>query len=345
MSLMQFTKELTKIAFIGLAKNTGKTVAMQSLINELNSSVIKYGVTSIGHDGEKFDQTNYLIRKPSIFLHTGSIVSTTDKLLKEAKAKTEIICKTKYLTPLGRVFIARISESGEIEVAGPSTSTGIAYVSDKMLQLGVEKVLIDGAINRKAIANPELSNGIFLATGAVISPVIRDIVKETNAAIQAFKLPIENIEFSQQSIDRKYNYLINAENKIVVSIPGSLLNQMASLENTFKKYGLHDFMMFRSVTEKFLDFLLVMMKKHGKSNLRLIIHDHTKLFLDSKSVKYYTKKGLTIHVMNPVNILAVTVNPVAPLAHVFESEHLVSEIQKNLPSIPVIDVLNPLIRL
>jgi hypothetical protein len=342
MSLIQFTKELTKIAFIGLAKNTGKTVAMQSLINEINSIGIKYGVTSIGHDGEKFDQTNYLIRKPSIFLHTGSIVSTTDKLLIEAKAKTEIIYKTKYYTPLGRVFISRMLESGDIEVAGPSTTTGIADVSDKMLELGVEKVLIDGAINRKAIANPELSNGIFLATGAVISPLIRDIVKETNAAIQAFTLPIENIDLSLLNIDSQFSYLIDTENKKVVSIPGSLLNQMARLENTFKNYGLHDFLMFRSVTEKFLDFLLVMMKKHGKSNLRLIIHDHTKLFLENKSVKYYTKKGLTIHVMNPVNILAVTVNPVAPLAHAYESEQLVSEIQKNLPSIPVIDVLNPL---
>lgn len=339
MSLLAQTTGLKKIAIIGLAKNTGKTVAMQTLINELFNSGISYGITSIGHDGEKFDQINYLIRKPSIYMHTGSLVSTTDKLLNECNAKIEIVIKTDYFTPLGRVCIARIIEPGEIEVAGPSTSNGIADVTDQMLKFSVEKVLIDGAINRKAIANPELSHGIFIATGAVLSPLLSDIVKETYAAIVSFQLPCIKGYFNWHSLNHHFNYLINSENKLMSSIPGTLLNQYEIIEQAFKKYGLHDFFTFKTVTERFLDFLLLMMKKHKNNNLRLILNDHTKLFLENKGVTYYSNKGLFIQVLHPVNILAVTVNPVAPLSHSFNSDQLVAEIQQKISPIAVLDVL------
>lgn len=341
MGLLKLTENLKKIAFIGLAKNTGKTVAMQVLINELTSNEIVFGITSIGHDGEKFDQINNLIQKPRIFLPRHALVATTDRLLNEGTTINEIILQTDYFTPLGRVCIAKILKEGEIEVAGPSTANGITDVTDKMLSLGAEKVLIDGAINRKAIANPELSDGIFIATGAVLSAGFNNVIKETVKTLESFLLPSSEFVFKIGTNDEDLSCFVNGNHEVVGSFKGMLLNNKEKVSFFFEQNNLSGLITFKSITETFLDFLLFEKKKKGITKLFIVVHDHTKLFLDNKSVMYYNKKGIELVVMKPLNVLAITVNPVAPMSHSFKSDKLVDELKNNISDIPVFDVLSP----
>ena len=95
-------------------------------------------------------------------------------------AKIEILDITDYNTPLGKIVIGIVKESGYVQIAGPQTNKGIKAVSELMLNLGAQLVLIDGAINRVASASPSVSEGVILATGAVLS---RDMNRVINIMI------------------------------------------------------------------------------------------------------------------------------------------------------------------
>src|ERR1019366_1547061 len=53
--LSELTAPYRRLALVGLAKNTGKTVALATLLRELESEGRRVGVTSGGRDGEDHD--------------------------------------------------------------------------------------------------------------------------------------------------------------------------------------------------------------------------------------------------------------------------------------------------
>ena len=68
MLLARLTAPVRRLAFVGLAKNTGKTVALTTLLRELAERGERVGVTSIGRDGEARDAIDRRIAKPRIHL-------------------------------------------------------------------------------------------------------------------------------------------------------------------------------------------------------------------------------------------------------------------------------------
>lgn len=341
MRLIDLSIDVKTIAFIGLAKNTGKTVAMQTLINEMHNANISYGITSIGHDGEKFDQTNHLIKKPSITIHKGNFVATTDDLLLAAGTEFHILEKTKYQTPLGKVIIAQILAETKIEVAGPSTANGIKYVADKMLEYGVQKVLIDGAIDRKAISNPSLSDGIFISTGAVLSADMHQVVKETQNKILSFNTPQSIHSNGYDFTESESTFLLNSIDEIEAVLEGSLLNNEDNLIHQLSLKKVSKIITGRSICESNLDLILEQMKKNRIPQINLIAHNPSKLFLSDKSLVFYKKKGLIISVNHPIKILGITANPVSPLSHFFNSDEFLSVLKSSLQIDNIFDVLSP----
>ena len=53
MTLAKLSAAAPRIALVGLAKNTGKTVTMNALLGELAAAGEPVGVTSVGRDGEQ----------------------------------------------------------------------------------------------------------------------------------------------------------------------------------------------------------------------------------------------------------------------------------------------------
>ena len=69
------------------------------------------GVTSVGRDGEERDVIDSRIEKPRVRLRGGSLVATTDGLLRASAIPHELLEDTGVRTPLGRVLIARLRRS------------------------------------------------------------------------------------------------------------------------------------------------------------------------------------------------------------------------------------------
>ncbi|MGL4483782.1 MAG: hypothetical protein ACRCUS_02435, partial [Anaerovoracaceae bacterium] len=141
--------------------------------------------------------------KPRVFLDYGTLVTVPTGLFELAEAGLEILEKTEWNSALGEILICRVRDSGYVQVAGPVTNTGQKSVVARMMELGAELVLIDGAIDRKSVAAPDTSEAVILSTGAVLSRSLKSVVEETAHTVRLYSLPVHNkteLESSEREI-------------------------------------------------------------------------------------------------------------------------------------------------
>ena len=93
--------------------------------------------------------------------------------------------------------------------------------------------------------------------------------------------------------------------------------------------------------ERFLEGLLAARRERAKRELRLVVGDPTKVFLSRRGPRWYQRQGLSIEVLRSIELKAITVNPLAPQSHRFDSRMLCELIATAVPDVPVLDVLAP----
>ena len=59
----------------------------------------------------------------------------------------------------------------------------------------------------------------------------------------------------------------------------------------------------------------------------------------SSGPDWYARQGIEVRVLEPISLRAVTVNPVAPQSHSFDSGELRSRLEAAVPDVPVFDVM------
>jgi hypothetical protein len=323
-----------RLALVGLAKNTGKTETLAAILRELAQRGTPVGVTSIGRDGETHDVIDARIEKPQIVLQAGSLVASTDALVRASGLAHERLEQTGVRTPLGEVVIARLAQDGAVEVAGPSAAESLREVSDAMLSYGAEIVLIDGSIDRRAASSPAVADGLVIATGAVMSENIEEVVAATKDAVDLVRLPLAgagpadaaNDGSTEPTLER--NLVLGAEPAEIAA-----LLRKHPRESTFRVDG--------ALSERFLEGLLAARAERAGRELRIVVGDPTKVFLTRRGPDWYRRQGLAIEVLQMIRLKAITVNPVAPQSHRFDSGQLRELIGAAVEDVPVLDVLDP----
>jgi hypothetical protein len=314
-----------RVALVGLAKNTGKTVTLAAILAEHAAAAQTVGVTSIGRDGEEHDVIDARIAKPRVRLQPGSLVATTGALLRASAVAYERLGQTGFRTPLGEVVIARLSEPGDIEVAGPSVAADVRTVSDAMSSLGAEQVLIDGAIDRRAASSPAVADGLVMATGAILSGDIEAVVTATTDAVELVRLPRSAGEDGAVTLERRL--VLTAEPAEIAAV----LREHPDA-GTFVIEG--------ALGERFLEGLLAARSERAGRDLRIVVADATKAFLSRRGPSWYGRQGISIEVQHTIELKAITVNPLAPQSHRFDSQQLRELIEAAIPDVPVLDVLD-----
>ncbi|MFX1326696.1 MAG: hypothetical protein ACFE91_00940, partial [Promethearchaeota archaeon] len=61
------------------------------------------------------------------------------------------------------------------------------------------------------------------------------------------------------------------------------------------------------------------------------------LFLSSKIKEKFEKKGGILKVLNPINIIAITINPTSPYGYEFDKNLFLNLLKKNV-NVPVYDL-------
>jgi hypothetical protein len=333
--LSELTASAQKLALVGLAKNTGKTETLASILAEHAQAGRIVGVTSIGRDGEEHDVIDARIDKPRILLQTGSLVASTDALLRASGVGHERLAQTGVRTPLGEVLIARLTARGAVEVAGPSTAEDLREVSDAMLGFGAELVLIDGAIDRRAASSPAVADGLVMATGAVLSEDIEQVVAHTKNAVDLVRLPAAGSQLLDGSRGREEMHLALERRLVLAAEPAEIAALLQEHQHA------HTFFIAGALSERFLEGLQAARTERAGRELRIVVDDPTKVFLSRQGPGWYRRQGLSIEVLRTIELKAITVNPVAPQSHRFESKRLRELIEVAISGVPVIDVLDP----
>jgi hypothetical protein len=353
-TLSELTASTRRLALVGLAKNTGKTETLAALLRELEAQGRRVGVTSVGRDGEECDVIDSRIEKPRVLLPAGSLVATTDRLLRASGLPHELLEDTGVRTPLGRVLIARLEGPGAIEVAGPSAAMDVRAVSDAMLAHGAEQALIDGAVDRRAASAPNVADGLIIATGAVLDHDIDEVVLQTRDAVELVRLPrVEDgsevgvrlrqlAAGSDTANGSRASFVVGEDLKPVALPPRFILTsgaeQIAQLLD--ERPEARWLLVSGALPDAFLRNLVHPLR-HRRRRLALVVSDATKVFLWKRGPAWYGRRGVELQALNSIALHALTVNPIAPESHRFASTELRVRLAQAIPDVAIFDVLDP----
>ncbi len=322
------------VSIVGLAKNAGKTVTLNYLIEEAENLGITIGITSTGRDGESTDLVTQT-QKPSILVTEGMIVATAKKTLLLSDAKTEILETTGISTPMGEIIIVKIRQRGNIQIAGPVIGLDMKRISKRLQHYGAQIVFIDGAIDRKAVSSPVITDACIIATGAVLSRDMKKVLEKTAHSVECFTL--KQTDSEKLKIIKKHTKTCIVQNTGEVFLPdietsitgGKKISELIN-ENTT-----HVFVKGALTTS----FLKDIEGNEFLRGIKIIIEDGTKIFADVNVWNELRRKGLKVEVLEPINVVAVTLNPVSPEGYFFDSLIFKSEMEKYLHGVKIVDVV------
>ncbi|MFX1374200.1 MAG: hypothetical protein ACFFA0_00160 [Promethearchaeota archaeon] len=334
--MVEFLKKLENIkiiSIIGLAKNVSKTTTLNYIIRNIEEQYT-LGLTSIGRDGEKYDVITEL-PKPQIFVKNGTYVVTAQKCFEESKIQFEIIKETGLNTPLGEILILKALTEGYVELAGPSINKHLLVICSELKNLGCDLILVDGAFDRRAYATPLISDATILSTGASVSRNMKDVIDLTIHTIkilnleQEENLEITNIskkifETSKVSIIDKTNVINYLKIETAIDAAQKIIENL----NDNSQYVVIN----GAVTDKLLEDIMKSTQKY--KGITFIVENATKFFLSKKTTEKFLKKGGILKVLNPINIIAITINPTSPYGYEFDKDKFLKSLQEKL-QIPV----------
>jgi hypothetical protein len=202
----------------------------------------------------------------------------------------------------------------------------------RLLDLGSDLVLVDGAIDRRGPASPRVTEASVLATGAALSERMEEAVQRTAERVRQLSLP-------RAPEDCRSGWT-----------PGRLVLRVGERTETFPASaalkgcsGICDrirgggavVLVGGALGEPLLTELT------GEP-VRVVVRDPTCLFVEDRHLRQFERAGGSVVVLDPVRLAAVTVNPVSPEGWSFDVVTFFEAVREALPGIPVFDVVSGL---
>jgi len=175
------------VAFLGLAKNVGKTTALVAALEELHREGRIAGVTSAGRDGESVDAITGE-PKPRFRVWPGQRLASASSTYASASFPTAVVEPLPFPTRFGPVEVRLAQGEGEIEMIGPSTASQMGAAADALRRAGAEIVLVDGAIGRRAFASARIADGLVLAVGLAAGSSSAAALAAAQSAVDLIRL-------------------------------------------------------------------------------------------------------------------------------------------------------------
>lgn len=336
MNLLELTGGKKSIAVVGMAKNTGKTTTVNFLISSARQLGLKLGVTSTGRDGETEDIITAQ-PKPSIFLDEESVLATARTSLSKGSARLEILDTTGMYNALGEIVIAKVREAGTVEVSGPERTENLRVVTQK-LQNFADLVILDGALDRIAASAPSVADACILATGAVIGRDVDGVVRSTLHCVRNLQTPACTSlpEKAKEIIEAGKIGVLGSDGDVVilplstaVDAPLEILDYLSTQYNRLLLGG--------AFSDELADLLMSAARKIPE--LEAVVRDGTRIFAGESRWQRLLSTGTKIRVLEPVKLVAITVNPVDPRGRQLSGELIIKALQGVLPDILVFDPL------
>lgn len=329
MNILDEILRYNSLSIIGNYKNVGKTTTLNYILKECLNKNIVLGLTSIGVDGEGLDIVTKT-QKPRIYVNKDTIIATATNLALSSDITKEILELTGITTPMGNIVIFRSLSDGYVELAGPSINTQIKYICERLKYYGADLSMVDGALSRKTLGSPSITDSTIFCSGAVIdkdiNKAVEKIVFEANILnlaktndekfyeiyenLKTYKVSLVNKDYSFKFIDIKTT--LNSSKEIIKRID----------QNT--KYVVVDGI----VSNEFINNFI----KSGDEykNITILVSDSTKIFLDKEIFDKFIKLKGNIKVINKVNLIGLSINPTSIEGYSFDNKCFIESIQNKI---------------
>lgn len=325
--LYNLLKDYRTIAVIGMCKNAGKTTVLNRLIYEFAASNRTVGLTSIGRDGEKNDVVTNT-GKPEIFVHRGTMIATASGVIEMGNVSREIYDVTDISTPMGNVIVFKAMSDGYVQLAGPSMTSQLKIIRDELERFGTQHIFIDGALSRKSLSMPSVSEAAVLSSGASYSPDINKTVQDTVYCVELL-----NLEETKHKLFPSYGkFMLTSSDEIIEADDISLV--MDKLKDTTYNALL--------IKGALTDSLASVLLSSGKfrSHLELIVEDASRILLTQNAYKKLLLAGSDFTVLKKIHLAAVTVNPFSAYGLHYNDKEFFEKMEKAICGrVPVINVV------
>ncbi len=322
------------LSIVGLEKNTGKTVCLNYVLSRLHELNKKVAVTSIGIDGERIDQV-YGSAKPEIVLYEGMQFITSEKHYRQRNLLSNILQVDNTQTALGRLVTAEVLCEGKVLLSGAATTEKLRSQITYFTQQGRDITIIDGALSRLSLASPTVTDAMLLATGAVVSPNIRQLILKTRFIFNLINLQevADPLRFELSKL-KSGLWAVDGDGELHdLKVPSVFL--LSKSEQNIFQYGTVLYVS-GAITDKLLTYLAAQKQIR---DIILVVRDFTKIFVSPEVYSIYCKKGGRLRVLQKSKLIAVCVNPTSPQGYTLDSKELCARLSENL-QMPVWDVRN-----
>lgn len=165
---------------VGTAKNVGKTTTVNALLRVAEDRRVRIGLTSIGRDGEAFDAVDDA-PKPRIFIEAGTLVAAGRALVPHARGID--VLEERSQSALGPIVFYRANLPQYVEISGAPAAHAMRAVIERLRDLGSERVLVDGAIDRVAIVATG-DDAVIVATGMSRAATVEEVPADTRRLVE-----------------------------------------------------------------------------------------------------------------------------------------------------------------
>ena len=315
-----------------MAKNTGKTECLRYILSGCASRRHPVGVTSIGIDGESLDQVT-ATDKPEITLQPGMFFVTAENFYRERHLTSEILEVGGPQTALGRLVVARTVTTGNVILAGPTATGHVKGVIRRLHDLGAATVFVDGALSRKSLGSPAVTEAMVLATGAALSPNLPELVRRTRFVYDLLNLSAFESPVVPRLLETKSGIWAVSDDGDPIDLGISSAFLLERSKHRLFDYG-HTLFVSGAVGDNLFDFLR---KQPQIADTTLVVRDFTRIFASPMSVNAFLQKGGKIRMLMRTRLLCVCLNPWSPSGYVMDSEKACATLSEAL-GIPVFDV-------
>ena len=339
--LGRLVADTRSLSLAGMCKNAGKTTVFNRIIRELNQTELILGLTSIGRDGEASDLVTGT-HKPGIFVQEGTVIGTAAGLLQYCDITKEIVGKSGIHTPMGEVILVRAKSDGFVQLAGPSTNSQLIEISKQFKELGVEKVMIDGAISRKSLCSTKVAESVILSTGASLHKSMDEVVRKTQYVATILDLPeqVLNLPEELQNLDPMKSSIIqlyDQEQEMIQLHPSD--QGMMQLHELLRHRSYQNWR-YCYISGALTDVRLkpLLMSSLDLKDRKLVVEDSSKILISRDCFNKMLKKGCSLSVTEETKLLGITINPFSAYGHHFHKDEFMDKMKEAVNK-PVWNVL------
>lgn len=319
--------DASPVTVIGLCKNAGKTTAMRRLMAELGEE--RLALTSVGRDGERTDLVTGT-EKPDLYLKLGDLFATARGMITLCDATLEVVDLTDVMTPLGPVAIFRTLSDGYVQLAGPSAAGQLRPLTARFMELGAQRVLIDGAAGRKSLAGAGVEGVALLCTGASLDRDMDLVVAETAHTCWLFarKVPEQaGLRAALEGVEDRF---------ALFELDGSPLELPLDENGSPKWNKLPRRPLAVWAAGGVTDPLLKTLARRGAPTT-LVTEDATHVLAGRSALDLFLRSGGQLTVRRELTIAAVAANPWSAYGWHFEPDKFISALRQAI-DLPVVNV-------